>query len=58
MLIVEPPLRIMIETFKRQNGEGLGANKVSEGSGENIQSHQKPITKMISLLNLIISGTN
>jgi hypothetical protein len=26
----------MIETFKRQDGEGLGANKVSEGSGENI----------------------
>jgi hypothetical protein len=22
----EPQLRIMIETFKRQNGEGLGAN--------------------------------
>jgi hypothetical protein len=29
----EPQLRIMIETFKRQNGEGLGANKVGEGSG-------------------------
>jgi hypothetical protein len=26
----------MIETFKRQIGEGLGANKVGEGSGENI----------------------
>jgi hypothetical protein len=26
----------MIETFKRQDGEGLGANKVGEGSGENI----------------------
>jgi hypothetical protein len=48
----------MIETFKRQNGEGLGANKVGEGSEENIQSHQKPTTKMISLLNLTISGTN
>jgi DNA repair exonuclease SbcCD ATPase subunit len=31
----DPQLRIMIETFKRQNGEGLGANKVGEGSGEN-----------------------
>jgi hypothetical protein len=35
----------MIETFKRQNGEGLGANKVGEGSGENIlgppKTHQK-----------------
>jgi hypothetical protein len=25
-----------IEAFKRQDGEGLGANKVGEGSGENI----------------------
>jgi hypothetical protein len=32
----EPQLRIMIETFKRQDGEGFGANKVGEGSGENI----------------------
>jgi hypothetical protein len=23
---------IMIETFKRQDGEGLGANKVGEGT--------------------------
>jgi hypothetical protein len=28
-------LRIMIETYKRQDGEALGANKVGEGSGEN-----------------------
>jgi hypothetical protein len=54
----EPQLRIMIETYKRQDGEGLGANKVGEGSGENIQSHQKPTTKMISLLNLTILGTD
>jgi hypothetical protein len=27
----EPRLRIMTETFKRQNGERLGANKVGEG---------------------------
>jgi hypothetical protein len=32
----EPQLRTMIEVFKRQDGEGLGANKVGEGSGENI----------------------
>jgi hypothetical protein len=32
----EPQLRIMIKTYKRQDGEGLGANKVGEGSGENI----------------------
>jgi hypothetical protein len=32
----EPQLRIMIETFKRRDGEGLRENKVGEGSGENI----------------------
>jgi hypothetical protein len=32
----EPQLRIMIETFKRKDSEGPGANKVGEGSGENI----------------------
>jgi hypothetical protein len=32
----EPQLRIMIETYKHQDGEGLGANKVGEGSCENI----------------------
>jgi hypothetical protein len=37
----EPQLRIMIETFKRQDGEGLGANKVFEGSGENIPEPPK-----------------
>jgi hypothetical protein len=31
----EPQLRITIETYKRQDGEALGANKVGEGSGEN-----------------------
>jgi hypothetical protein len=37
----EPQLRIMIETFKRQDGEGLGANKVGERSGENIPEPPK-----------------
>jgi hypothetical protein len=37
----EPQLRIMIESFKRQDGEGLGANKVREGSGENIPEPPK-----------------
>jgi hypothetical protein len=37
----EPQLRIMIETFKRQDGEGLGAKKVGEGSGENIPEPPK-----------------
>jgi hypothetical protein len=54
----ESQLRIMIETYKRQDGEGLGANKVCEGSGENILEPPKPTTKMISLLNLTISGTD
>jgi DNA repair exonuclease SbcCD ATPase subunit len=54
----EPRLRIMIGTFKRPDGEGLGANKVGEGSGKKFQSHQKPTTKMISLLNLTILGTD
>jgi hypothetical protein len=37
----EPQLRIMIETYKRQDGEGLVANKVGEGSGENIPEPPK-----------------
>jgi hypothetical protein len=31
----------MIEIFKRQDGEGLGANKVGEGSGQNIPEPPK-----------------
>jgi hypothetical protein len=37
----EPQLRIMIETFKRRDGQGLGANKVGEGNGENIPEPPK-----------------
>jgi hypothetical protein len=37
----EPLLRIMIETFKRRDGEGLGANKVGEVSGEIIPEPPK-----------------
>jgi hypothetical protein len=37
----EPQLRIMIETYKRQDGEGLGANKVGEGSCDNIPGPPK-----------------
>jgi hypothetical protein len=37
----DPRLRIMIETYKRQVGEGLGANKVGEGSVENIPEPPK-----------------
>jgi hypothetical protein len=37
----EPQLRIMIETYMRQDGEGLAANKVGDGSGENIPQPPK-----------------
>jgi hypothetical protein len=37
----ETQLRIMIETYKRQDGEGLGANKVGEGGRENIPEPPK-----------------
>jgi hypothetical protein len=37
----EPQSRIMIETYKRQDGEVIGANKVGEGSGENIPEPPK-----------------
>jgi hypothetical protein len=37
----EPHFRIMIETYKRQDGEGLGASKVGEGSCENIPETPK-----------------
>jgi hypothetical protein len=35
----------MIETYKRQDGEGLGAKKVGEGSGENIPEPPKAHNK-------------
>jgi hypothetical protein len=54
----EPQLRIMNETFKRQNGEGLGQTRLVREVEKTFQSHQKPTTKMISLLNLTISGTD
>jgi hypothetical protein len=59
----EPKLRIMIEAYN-QDGEGLGANKVGEGSGENegrseiSQHHQKPTTKILLSLNRTILGTD
>jgi hypothetical protein len=37
----EPQLRIMIEVYKCQDGEGLRANKVGEGSCENIPERPK-----------------
>jgi hypothetical protein len=37
----ELQLRILIEAYKRHDGEGLGANKVGEGSGENIPEPPK-----------------
>jgi hypothetical protein len=59
----EPQLRIMIETYKRQDGEALGANKVGEGSGENegkigdIPEPPKTHHKLLSL-NRTILGTD
>jgi peptide deformylase len=52
----ESQLRIMIETYKRQEGEGLGANKVGEGSSKNILEPPKPTTKMLLSLNRTILG--
>jgi hypothetical protein len=36
---------MMIEAFKRQDGEGLVAKKVGEGSGENIPEPPKTYHK-------------
>jgi hypothetical protein len=41
----EPQWRMMIEAFQRHDGEGLGANKVGEGSGENIPEPPKTHNK-------------
>jgi hypothetical protein len=49
-------LRIMIESFKRQDGEGLGANKVGERSGENIPEPPKTHHKNDFPPNLTILG--
>jgi hypothetical protein len=43
----------MIETYKRHDGEGLGANKVGEGSGENIPEPPKTHHKVGSALVLL-----
>jgi hypothetical protein len=49
---------IIIKTYKRQDGEGLGTNKVGEGSGENILEPPKTHHKMLSHLNRTILGTD
>jgi hypothetical protein len=41
----EPQLRIMIKTFKRQDGEGLGKTRLVREVERIFQSHQKPTTK-------------
>jgi hypothetical protein len=48
----------MIEAFKRQDGEGLGAKRLVREVERISQSHQKPTTKMLSLLNRTILGTD
>jgi hypothetical protein len=54
----EPQLRIMIESFKKQDGEGLGANKVGEESGENIPEPPKTHHKNDFPPKLTILGTD
>jgi hypothetical protein len=60
----EPQLRMMIEAYKRYDGEPLGLDKVGEGSGENegkfgdIPEQPKPTTKMPMLLGQIHLGTD
>jgi regulator of replication initiation timing len=55
----EPQLRIMIETFKRQDGKRLGQRKwVWEVVRVISQSHQKPTTKMPLFVSQIILGTD
>jgi hypothetical protein len=39
----EPQFRIMIKTYKRQDGKGLGENNVGEGSEENIPEPPKTV---------------
>jgi hypothetical protein len=45
----EPKLRMMIEAFKRQDGEDLGQTRSVREVERISRSHQKPITRMISL---------
>jgi hypothetical protein len=52
----EPQLRIMIETYKRQDGEGLGETRLVREVVKISQIHQKPITKMLLSLNGTILG--
>jgi hypothetical protein len=54
----EPQLRIMIKTYKRQDGEGLGQTRLVREVVRISQSHQKPTTKMILSLNRTILGTD
>jgi hypothetical protein len=48
----EPRLRMMIESYKRYDGQALGSEKIGECSGEGGENlvisklHQKPTTKM------------
>jgi hypothetical protein len=60
----EPQLRIMIETYRHQDGEALGETRLvreevrMRGRLEISQSHQKATTKMPLFLNRIILGTD
>jgi hypothetical protein len=54
----EPQLRIMIETSRGRMVRDLGQTRLVREMERISQSHQKPTTKMISLLNLTILGTD
>jgi hypothetical protein len=54
----EPQLRMMIKAFKRQVVRDLGQTRLVREVERISQSHQKPTTKMISLQNLTIFGTD
>jgi hypothetical protein len=55
----EPQLRIMIETYKRQDGKRLGQRRlVREVVRVISQSHQKPTTKMPLFLSQTTLGTD
>jgi hypothetical protein len=56
----EPQLRMMIEAYKRYDGQALGSNKVVRMRERSVrsQSHQNPTTRMPMLLSQTHLGTD
>jgi hypothetical protein len=60
----EPQLRIMIETYKHQDGKRLGQTRLvrevvrMRGRLEISQNHQKSTTKMLLFQSQVILGTD